>query len=57
MANRKAVDGICCSRELAELLEVPHADETGDGIQEETLSRLVNSLLELWNEISTSCRG
>jgi hypothetical protein len=47
LANRKAVDGICCSRELAELLKVAHADETGDGIQEETLSHWVNSLLRL----------
>ena len=43
------------TRELAELLV--HADETGDGIQEETLSCLVNSLLGHWNGMNTSCRG
>ena len=44
------------TRELAELL-VHARPRAGDGIQEETLSCLVNSLLGHWNGMNTSCRG
>jgi len=40
LANGKAAVGVYCSPKLAELLEVAHAGETGDEIQEEEVVSL-----------------